>query len=191
MAGLSAAGVVASTVPAGAATGPTWPVSGRVSQLTGASHPGVDIGAPVGTPVYAAQDGIVTAPLGTSGYGCNVVIDHGGGWTTVYAHMSETSFIAGTAVRRGALVGRSGGPIAGACSGNSSGPHLHFEFDLDGTPVRGWERDAISSGQGTTAKTPMPAPAGFPSGPPGFNDGQILARPAARCSGSPAALRCA
>jgi murein DD-endopeptidase MepM/ murein hydrolase activator NlpD len=178
--GIAAAGIAVSTTRASASTGPVWPISGRIVQVTGGrnGHPGVDISASVGTPVYAAQGGKVTNSISDpAGYGCNVVIDHAGGWTTIYAHMSQTSFVPGTVVRQGALIGLSGGSQGGACSGNSTGPHLHFEFDLNGSPVRGWEHDAISVNQTTTANAAMPAsPAGFTVGST-FNDGQIVRTP--------------
>ena len=178
--GLAAVGVAVSATPASALGQPVWPISGRISQLTGGprGHPGLDIAAPVGTPVHAAQSGTVARSLDNpGGYGCNVVIDHGGGWTTIYAHMSQTFFSPGTVVRQGALIGLSGGNRASACSGNATGPHLHFEFDWNGSPVRSWEDGAVAVNQTTTANMAMPAsPPGFTAGS-AFNDGQILRVP--------------
>ena len=85
-------------------------------------HRGVDIGSPSGSPVYAAEDGQVAYRGWTDwGYGEVVVLSHTRGWQTLYAHLSEGLPNCGDRVRRGDLIGLSGS------SGNSSGPHLHFE----------------------------------------------------------------
>ena len=92
-------------------------------------HTGIDIGAPYGAQVVAADSGTVSYAGVMSGYGNTVVVDHGGGLATVYAHLS--SFSAGT----GQSVGR-GTPIAAVgCTGYCTGTHLHFEVRVNGSPV--------------------------------------------------------
>jgi murein DD-endopeptidase MepM/ murein hydrolase activator NlpD len=96
--------------------GPRW---GRL-------HAGVDFAAPIGTPVYAASDGTVTAAGPASGYGQWFKIAHPGGVSTVYRHVSRWTVTVGQGVAVGQLI---------ACSGNegrSSGPHLHFETRVNG-----------------------------------------------------------
>jgi len=106
------------------------PISGRYSM-----HTGIDIGAPSGTPVHAAADGIVYfAGWNSGGYGNLIMIDNGSGIVTMYAHLS--GFASGTnqIVYRGDIIGYVGS------TGNSTGPHLHFEVRVSGTPQnpRGW-----------------------------------------------------
>ena len=86
-------------------------------------HNGLDLSAPTGEPVLAADSGIVVfSGWNDWGYGNLVVLDHGNGWTTYYAHMSSVSVGCGRLVSRGSTVGGVGS------TGNSSGPHLHFEM---------------------------------------------------------------
>ena len=86
-------------------------------------HTGVDLSAPLGTPVMAAADGVVVAVgHGASGYGNFVVIAHGGGIATLYGHLLVTSVSAGKTVARGQVIGLEGS------TGFSTGPHLHFEL---------------------------------------------------------------
>lgn len=92
-------------------------------------HEGMDFSAPVGTPVYATGDGVVkTAGRGMSGYGNMVDIDHGFNYLTRYAHLSEVSVKPGQEVKRGDLIGKVGN------TGKSTGPHLHYEVRLKGSP---------------------------------------------------------
>jgi murein DD-endopeptidase MepM/ murein hydrolase activator NlpD len=92
-------------------------------------HSGIDIGAPEGTAVHAARDGIV-AEVGTSPIlGNYVVISHTGGWQTVYGHLSSVAVAAGAKVALGALVGGVGS------TGKATGPHLHFEVRRKGGAV--------------------------------------------------------
>ncbi len=95
-----------------------------------AGHTGIDYALYLGTPVLAALDGKVirTAHLGT-GYGTHVVLEHTGGLQTIYAHLSVISVTLGTSVREGEEIGLSGN------TGNSTGPHLHFEVRRLGKPV--------------------------------------------------------
>jgi LysM repeat protein len=104
-----------------------WPVSGYITQRYSEVHPAVDIGVPEGTPVKAADSGYV-AVVGRSdtGYGRYVLIDHGNGFQTVYAHLSVIYVEVGQSVGKGQTIGLSGN------TGKSTGPHLHFEIKLNG-----------------------------------------------------------
>ena len=95
-----------------------------------AGHTGIDYALYFGTPVLAALDGKVSriAEL-RSGYGKHIIIDHDGGLQTVYAHLSRVSVSCGETVRAGQIIGFSGN------SGNSTGPHLHFEVRRLGQPI--------------------------------------------------------
>ena len=87
------------------------------------SHSGIDYGCPAGTPVLAAADGIVTkAGWDTSGYGVMIKVAHGMWGETLYGHLESLACAIGDMVHAGALIGVSGS------SGNSTGPHLHFEL---------------------------------------------------------------
>ncbi len=86
-------------------------------------HPGVDMAADYGTPVYAAETGVVVfAGWHRDGYGELVILDHGAGWTTYYGHLSERFVGCGDQVSRGQYIGQMG------MSGNATGIHLHFEI---------------------------------------------------------------
>ncbi|MHB8731561.1 MAG: murein hydrolase activator EnvC family protein [bacterium] len=116
-----------------------WPASGPISSGFGwridpfihrrALHTGIDIAVPWGTPVKAAQSGTVLFVGWMTGYGNVVVLDHGNGVSTVYAHLSSYVVHAGEAVTRGQVIARAGS------TGWSTGPHLHFEVRQDGQPV--------------------------------------------------------
>lgn len=92
-------------------------------------HAGVDIGAGWGSPIVAAADGRIVGAGWGGGYGREVQIAHGGGIVSLYGHMSEIVAQPGSFVRRGQLIGYVGS------SGLSTGPHVHFEVRLNGTPV--------------------------------------------------------
>lgn len=92
-------------------------------------HTGIDISAPRGTPVYATANGVVSSENAGSGYGTNVVINHGYSYKTVYAHLSKKAVRAGQRVTRGQLIGYVGN------TGLSLGAHLHYEVRKNGTPV--------------------------------------------------------
>ena len=91
-------------------------------------HPGIDLAAPAGTPVSATQSGVVRVSWSASGYGLHVVIDHGGGLTSLYGHLLSVVVLSGEYVDAGQVIGAVGS------SGNSTGPHLHFEIRRDGIP---------------------------------------------------------
>ncbi|TMC89845.1 MAG: M23 family metallopeptidase, partial [Chloroflexi bacterium] len=135
-------------LPAG--TGPSglslsWPIlHARITQLFGPTgyvlepplgpyphfHTGIDLAAASGSPILAAADGVVVGVAHTSiGYGNYVIIAHGGGVLTLYAHLLETDVVVGQRVVRTQLIGREGS------SGLSTGPHLHFELRYNGQVV--------------------------------------------------------
>ncbi|MEL7210013.1 MAG: M23 family metallopeptidase, partial [Actinomycetota bacterium] len=113
------------------ASGLIWPTSGVVTSEYGPRwgrlHAGMDIAAATGTPIYAAQSGTVIGGCG-SGYGNCILIDHGGGLVTLYAHMTSV-FVSGGSVSRGQQVGTMG------CTGSCTGPHLHFETRVNGSAL--------------------------------------------------------
>ena len=110
-----------------------WPVSGPITSPFGMRwgklHPGIDIGVPTGTPVHAAAAGKVVWCGWMSGYGNFVVLDHGGGFATAYGHNSRVAVSCGEEVAQGQVVAYSG------CTGFCTGPHVHFEVRVNGTPV--------------------------------------------------------
>lgn len=93
-------------------------------------HYGMDFSAPPGTEIFATGDGVVVKTIvSRRGFGKHVVIDHGYGYETLYAHMSKISVQRGQKVRRGDVIGEVGN------TGTSSGPHLHYEVHKDGKPI--------------------------------------------------------
>ena len=113
-----------------------WPVPNYryCSRWYGGRHKGVDICAPAGTPIYASAGGTVTkagynkAGAGT-GYGYSVIINHGGGYSSVYAHCLSLTVSAGQTVKQGQLIGYVGS------TGRSTGNHCHFEIRLNGSYI--------------------------------------------------------
>lgn len=130
---------------------PRWPVDGAITSpyglrrdgLTFHVHKGVDISVPAGTPVRAMSAGRVSFAGSMRGYGRMVLLDHGGGVRTLYAHLSEVQVVAGQELEGREVLGLSGS------SGRTSGPHLHFEIQRRGT-----------------AEDPVPLLGGFPSPTP-------------------------
>jgi murein DD-endopeptidase MepM/ murein hydrolase activator NlpD len=114
------------------ASGLIWPVSGPITSgfgwRWGRMHEGIDIGVPCGTPIHAAASGTVIYAGWMSGYGNFVIIDHGGGLATAYAHQSAI-YVSGGSVSQGQVIGAVGS------TGHSTGCHLHFEVRINGTPV--------------------------------------------------------
>lgn len=122
-----------------AATPSIWPTEGwvsssfgyRSSPFTGKRefHKGIDMSAPIGTPIYAPAKGVITQAGRDGGYGLCITISHGSGMTTRYGHLHSIPVKAGKTVTRGELIGYVGN------SGRSTGPHLHYEVRLNGVPV--------------------------------------------------------
>jgi murein DD-endopeptidase MepM/ murein hydrolase activator NlpD len=119
-----------------------WPVDGGVVtspfgmrfnpiEHTYRMHEGIDIGAPMGTPIRAAAAGEVIEARPSNGYGYIVVIYHGNGLATLYAHMYAQT----VKVHQGQTVARGQEIAEVGSNGNSTGPHLHFEVHLNGSPV--------------------------------------------------------
>ena len=118
-----------------------WPIIGpirssfgqREDPITGNGegefHTGIDISAPIGTPIRATADGVVKSAAMESGYGREVIIDHGHNLETCYAHMSGFTVMAGQNVVRGQVIGYVG------VSGRTTGAHLHYEVRIHNTPV--------------------------------------------------------
>jgi murein DD-endopeptidase MepM/ murein hydrolase activator NlpD len=128
-----AAGGSGQTVSNPSPSGFIWPVAGRLSSPFGPRwgrlHAGIDIAAPTGTPIAASKAGRVVISSWYGGYGNLIVLDHGGGVETWYGHNSVNSAQVGQSVGQGQVIGRVGS------TGNSTGPHVHFEIRLNGRPV--------------------------------------------------------
>lgn len=113
-----------------------WPlrndrtVTSNYGTRWGRLHAGIDVGTPVGTPVYVANAGVVVlSSYNEGGYGNYIIVDHGGGKTTVYGHLSERIANVGDVVEKDQLIAKSGN------TGRTTGPHLHFEIRINGTAV--------------------------------------------------------
>jgi len=116
-----------------------WPVEGRLMggfglrtdpfSGEGAMHTGVDISAPTGTTVRTTADGMVAFAGWSNGYGRLIIVDHGNGMETYYAHLSRVGVLEGQEVRRGEQIGAVGS------TGRVTAPHLHYEVRRDGTPM--------------------------------------------------------
>lgn len=106
-----------------------WPVSGSISQYARSGHMAIDIAGGTGSPVQAADAGTVTFAGWDGGYGKCLVINHGNGLSTRYAHCSSLSVSVGDAVSRGQTIATRGS------TGRSTGPHLHFEVLSGGSLV--------------------------------------------------------
>ncbi len=109
-----------------------WPTSARrITQYYNYGHRGVDIAAPVGTPLYAADDGVVSfSGWNSGGYGYMIILDHGNGLYTRYAHSSRLLVKKGDSVKRGDVIALMGS------TGRSTGPHIHFEVMTGSTSNR-------------------------------------------------------
>ena len=114
------------------ASGLIWPVGGPVVSAFGwrwgRMHEGIDIGAGYGTPIVASASGTVIYAGWMGGYGNLIIVDHGGGLATAYAHQSSFA-VGGGAVSQGQTIGYVG------CTGHCYGPHLHFEVRVNGSAV--------------------------------------------------------
>lgn len=114
------------------AMGFMWPLSGTITSgfgmRWGRMHQGIDIAAPTGHPIRAAKAGTVSTATTAGGYGNMVIVDHGGGVATLYAHASQLLVTSGERVAQGELIAAVGS------TGFSTGPHLHFEVRVNGAP---------------------------------------------------------
>ena len=130
----SAGGGSAGNAPAAASSGSgmAWPANGSVTSgfgyRWGSLHAGIDIANGTGTPIRAARAGTVILAGWNGGYGNCIVIDHGGGFSTLYGHMTRLRASEGQRVGQGELIGDMGS------TGNSTGSHLHFETRVNGSP---------------------------------------------------------
>ena len=105
-------------------------LSSRFGSRWGKQHQGIDLGAPLGTPIYAADNGIVIySQYNDGGYGYMVQIDHGNGLKTYYAHCNELLVNTGDIVAKGDIIAEVGN------TGRSTGPHLHFEVRRGDVPI--------------------------------------------------------
>jgi murein DD-endopeptidase MepM/ murein hydrolase activator NlpD len=137
-----------------------WPVNGRLEggfghrsdpfSGEGAMHTGVDIVAPMGTPVRVTGDGMVVHASWYSGYGRCVIIDHGNGYQTLYGHLSKIDVVVGQETRQGDLIGAVG------ASGRATGTHLHYEVRMHSTPVNPYRFLARNTTLKSTAKSEFP-----------------------------------
>jgi len=123
------------TAPPPPAADPTsfiWPAHAKITSgfgtRDGRPHQGVDIDAPYGTPIVAAQTGTVTFAGVKNGYGNTTVIDHGHGISTLYAHQSKIGVVVGQHVTQGQYIGNVGS------TGHVTAPHLHYEVHVNGVP---------------------------------------------------------
>ena len=140
---LAQSAAIGATIRSAQSSGPTdstpsssgliWPVSGPVTSgfgfRWGRMHEGIDIGAASGTPIHAAAGGTVIWAGWLGGYGNLVVIDHHNSLATAYGHQSALATAVGASVSQGQVIGYVGS------TGHSTGPHLHFEVRVNGTPV--------------------------------------------------------
>lgn len=123
--------------------GMIWPISGPITSEFGwRTHPifgsqrfhsGLDIGGDYGLPIHAAQSGIVIEAGWIGGYGNTVMIEHGGGIVTLYGHNESLAVGVGQSVNQGDVIAYCGS------TGNSTGPHCHFEVRVGGEPVSPWD----------------------------------------------------
>ncbi|SDE77690.1 peptidoglycan DD-metalloendopeptidase family protein [Sporomusa acidovorans] len=121
------------------ATPSIWPTNGEVTSRFGWRnspwgrgsdwHPGIDIANEAGTPIVATADGVVVNSSWVSGYGNMVEIDHGNGMVSIYGHNAQLLVNVGQQVKKGQLIARMGS------TGDSTGPHVHYEIRVNGTAV--------------------------------------------------------
>lgn len=136
----------------------TGRISSGYGQRNGRLHAGLDIAAPIGTAVRSYMDGEVVFAGTAGGYGKAVYVDHGGGRTTRYAHLSDLRVKDGEQVRRGELIALSGN------TGRSTGPHLHFETRVNGSPRDPQTRPFAAGGIATRPTMGLVAEAGSSEG---------------------------
>jgi murein DD-endopeptidase MepM/ murein hydrolase activator NlpD len=114
-----------------------------------AYHTGIDFRGKRGEPVYATADGVVKKSFRNGGYGNFVVIDHGNGYTTAFAHLQKYVVHKGDRVERGQLIGLIGN------TGRSTGPHLHYEVALDNKPINPYSFLKIAGLSGDSSSSPV------------------------------------
>jgi murein DD-endopeptidase MepM/ murein hydrolase activator NlpD len=134
-----AEGIAGTEVPSGPHGVFAWPLSGTITSPFGwrsnpfggapEFHQGLDIAAPIGTTITAAAGGTVIMAQWYGGYGNYILIDDGGGYSTGYGHLSAFYVSAGQQVKQGQAIGAVG------CTGECTGPHVHFEIRINGKPV--------------------------------------------------------
>ena len=110
------------------------PVSGYVTQTygkqsDGSFHPGIDFHAPVGTPIKAIGDGVISTQTNNGDCGNTLIIQHPNGYESVYCHLSNFLLQPGAAVKQGEIIGFTGGAKGEVGAGNSTAPHLHLQID--------------------------------------------------------------
>jgi murein DD-endopeptidase MepM/ murein hydrolase activator NlpD len=120
-------------VGSASASGFVWPINGAVTSpfgwRWGRMHEGIDIDGVTGQAIVASKAGtVISAGDAGDGYGTKIVIDHGGGFTTLYAHQSSLAVGNGASVSQGQVIGAVG------CTGSCTGDHLHFEVRVNGAP---------------------------------------------------------
>ncbi len=160
------------------------PVKGTVTSnygpRGGRNHDGVDIAAPTGTPVRAAECGVVSSRGAQGGYGNMVCVKHSSRFETCYAHLSRYAVSAGQEVRKGQVIGHVG------CTGSCTGPHVHFETRVDGQAKdpSPYLRGALVPGEPTVE--PKPAPVTAKASSQGQARTTSVSRPAAAAPAQPA-----
>ena len=148
-----------------------WPITQKYGETyTSSFHTGIDYGCPLNTPILASADGtVVFAGWDKTGYGNMVIVQHSPDCSTLYAHLSSIHVAVGEKVRQGELLGHSG------TTGNSTGPHLHFEarrkwndykshFDPFTLPLRSVEDNTLPSSQPEKKLSAGPVSVISPSG---------------------------
>lgn len=163
--------------PEGEAPAFGWPLRGPLTQPFGCTefelerpaadcpggfHTGIDLGLPQGTPIHASAGGLAYAFQDDLRYGNHVIVQHPGGYSTVYGHMVRTNVGWGQPVAGGDVIGFVGS------TGNSTGPHLHFEIRFAGAP-----QDPMPY---LDAAAPLPPPLRLPQGWPGSAPEELLGR---------------
>ncbi|MBA3412712.1 MAG: M23 family metallopeptidase, partial [Actinobacteria bacterium] len=125
--------IVPASTGAASAAGFVWPVHGVLTSgfgwRWGRMHEGIDLAVASGTPVVASAAGTVIVAGWLGGYGNLVVVDHGNGVSTAYGHNTSVTVGVGQSVAQGQLIAYSGN------TGHSTGPHVHFEVRINGSPV--------------------------------------------------------
>ena len=139
-----------------------WPVVGTIRSPFGARndpfsgegafHKGIDVAAPIGTDVHVTADGTVEAAGYSGRYGKLIIIDHGNGVETCYAHLSEFLVVPGQEVRRNEVIALSG------ATGRVTGPHVHYEVRVAGTPVNPFKYMGKQEAVAQTVKQAQIAP---------------------------------